>query len=165
MEALDSTKQLEDAKKLLNQNIDDVLTLKHLINILQDSNFQSQIDAISKKIVDNLKGTNQNFNRFSLPINSISSGVVGGKDEEPNFEQASEEIVMVSKNKKKAQAVSSVKKKPAKIEKSEFSVKDDESKQKTTPKNQEAAAAIMDLSPIGGNIKIVDNLEEPIEQE
>jgi len=39
MEALDSTKQLEDAKKLLNQNIDDVLTLKHLINILQDSNF------------------------------------------------------------------------------------------------------------------------------
>lgn len=74
-----------------------------------------------------LSNPNQNLNRFSLPINSISSGVVGGKDEEPNFEQASEEIVMVSKNKKKAQAVSSVKKKPTKVEKSEISspVKED----------------------------------------
>lgn len=39
MDALDSGKELEDAKKSLNQNVDDVLTLKHLINILQDSNF------------------------------------------------------------------------------------------------------------------------------
>ena len=39
MDALDSSKQLEDVKKVLNQNVDDVLTLKHLINILQDSNF------------------------------------------------------------------------------------------------------------------------------
>lgn len=166
MDALDATKQLEDAKKVLNQNVDDVLTLKHLINILQDSNFQSQIDAISKKVAENvMSNPNHNFNRFSLPINSMGSAVVGGKDEEANFEQASEEIVTVSKNKKRAQAVSSVKKKPAKIEKSELdsSVKEDVLSKQKTPKKQEAAPIMADLSPIGGDLQNIDNLEEPVE--
>ena len=78
---------------------------------------------------------------------------------------------MVKKDRKKAQAVSSVKKKtPAKVEKSEISssIKESNKQVQETPKKasvkQEEAAPIMaDLSPIGGNP--LQNVEEqqPVE--
>jgi hypothetical protein len=90
----------------------DILTMKHLINILQDSNFQSQIDELRRSISDAKM-------RFSMPM--------------PHSIEVQEEFLHESSKKSKAAPVSS--KKPRELDLSpinnqrsqkEFQVTDDD---------------------------------------
>jgi hypothetical protein len=80
----------------------DILTMKHLINILQDSNFQSQIDELRKSISDAKM-------RFSMPM--------------PHSTKVEEEFIRESSKKSlKATPVSS-KKRPRELDLSPIALK------------------------------------------
>ena len=80
----------------------DILTMKHLINILQDSNFQAQIDELRRLISDAKM-------RFSMPM--------------PHSIEVQEDFLQVSSKKSKKAGPVSSKKLPSKLDLSPIGLK------------------------------------------
>ena len=97
-------------KEQLDPCNNDITTMKHLINILQDSNFQAQIDEIRRSINDAKM-------RFSMPM--------------PHSINVSEDQEFVSSKSKKSQAPAATKSKPKDLDLSPIGQNKDKKFQET----------------------------------
>lgn len=89
--------ELKELQDLVERSSQDVSTIQHQVNIIQDSNFQDQLDQMNAKLkqLDDIKPA---LSRFSVPETQLPPAIHSSMDQ-------NEEQEVVFKPKKKVEAV------------------------------------------------------------